>query len=70
MLPCADCAYSGCCMKWASHFCPDYKPKSLPPPPTAITTRQVAEHRPVLHAPRLFRITLLHVSRPPVRLRA
>jgi len=69
MLPCAECAYSDCCMKWAIHFCPDFKPKSLPPP-TGIATRRVAENRSLSSAPRVIPITLLRSARNSVRLRA
>ena len=70
MLPCADCVYKSRCLKWASRFCLDYKPTSLPPPLTALATRQTPENRSTSDSPNIFPITPLHISRRPVRLRA
>ena len=70
MLPCADCVYKSGCLKWASRFCLDYRPASLPPPPTALATRQAAENRSTSNTPHVFPITLLHTDALPARLQA
>jgi hypothetical protein len=70
MLPCSDCAYEAHCLKWATHFCLDYKPKSLPPPPIALATCHSARDHSATEARKPFRITLFHISPLPIRQRA
>jgi len=64
MLPCANCTYSSSCLKWASHFCPDYKPNGTGPALTVITGsarpsefNQSANARPAMrHKPNNMRL--------------
>ena len=70
MLPCADCAYEARCMKWAVHYCPDYKLNGLPPPLVPLTTWRAVEDRSVSTSRNISPITLLHIDQRPVRLRA
>jgi hypothetical protein len=37
MLPCATCTYSSHCLKWATQYCPDYKPNGTGPALAVIT---------------------------------
>jgi hypothetical protein len=70
MLPCADCAYRNGCLKWASRYCPDFRPTALAPPLTRSVAPRSAATASRSNGQEPVRITILHIGQRLGRLRA